>query len=85
MDTDTNSTVELGQFCDDIDAHARRCWALSAAISGLGHTLACAADPMFEGVEQLVQDVVTEAKKLSDDMRVLSGDDALLKGRKPDA
>lgn len=66
MATDTNTTITLGQFGDDLAAHARRCWALNAALSGLGRTIACEEDPMFEGVDQMVNDIALEAKRLSD-------------------
>jgi len=85
MATNTNTTITPGQLGDDLDAHARRCWALSAAIAGLGRTLAVERDAMFEGVDWFARDILLEAKKLADDMRVLSGDDALLKKLKAEA
>lgn len=85
MATDTNTTPTLPQFCDDLDAHARRCWALSAAISGLARFSVSGGDPMFDGVDQLVQDICQEAQKLSEDMQILSGSADAAKQMKQDA
>lgn len=71
MANDTANTQSLGQFGDSLDAHARRCWGLSAAISGFARYGGSTSDPMLDGVEQLVQDICQEAEKLSKDMAAM--------------
>ena len=59
--------VSVLSFADKLSALTRKCYGVSAAITGLRELTSNSNDPMFNGVDQLIMDLTESAERLEND------------------